>query len=609
MSFWQELKRRNVFRVAVAYLVASWLIAQVIVLLAEPLDLPDSLDTLVIVLLAIGFPIALLVAWAYEVTPHGVRRTADADAGGAASVTTGQRLNVIVTILLALVVGVMAADRYFVGDRAADIVAVNSVETAGATGGPPYRIAVLPLRSVSVDPADQIFADGLTLALISRLASVDGFEMTAGTSSFAFAQRAETASTIGEQLGVDYLLEGDLRANAEMLEVSLRLVTWSTSSFDVVGPFGRSRGEVIALQNDIAAEVADALSVELGVADAAAESGSTDNAEAYDAYLRGSALRSRLLSQEAIVELERAVELDPEFGLAWVALVVAYSELSFNLFNAETAEPIENALQRAFETMPDRWEPHARRAYRLWSVELDWLGAGREFEIATASAGNKTPVDWGMWYGTFLAQVDKATDAVPLLFAARAADPLSAVASAQVAWLLTIAGRESDALREFDRFAELTDGALFPYFAQYLHAALAVDDPERIAMLLDYWSSLASEPAEITVLATAWGSPTDAAAVLRAIAIDAEEPVFIEVYAPIAGYLGDVELALAILQRSYLETGNTWPLWLWHPLLADVRQADGFKELVIELGLPDYWREFGWGDHCRPVGADDFECE
>jgi len=609
MSFWQELKRRNVFKVAVAYLVASWLIAQVIVLLAEPLDLPDSLDTIVIVLLAIGFPIALLVAWAYEVTPDGVRRTADADTASAASTTRGQRLNVIVTIMLALAVGVMATERYLVGDRSDEMAVAENIgpteQSANETSGPPYRIAVLPLRSVSIDPDDQIFADGLTLALISRLASVDGFEMTAGTSSFAFAQRAETATTIGEQLDVDYLLEGDLRANADMLEVSLRLVSWTTSSFDVVGPFGRSRGEVIALQNDIAAEVADALSVELGVAANATDSGGTENVYAYDAYLRGRALRSQVMLRRAIVELERAVELDPEFGLAWIELAGALSSLSFELFDPETAPAIENALQRAFEIMPDRWEPHALKATRLWTIERDWLGSAREFEAALASRGDKAPTSWGLSYGAFLHQVGKQAEALPYYFEARSADPLSVNVSGQVAWALDIAGRNEDALREFDRLSGLVGGPT-QWFPQAIHAALVADDEDRIESSFN-----ASNNCQIcSAIASVWASPADAKAELRKMTVDADDsPPFVEVWAPVAAYLGDFELAHAILRRSYLEVGSTFTIYLWHPLLSDLRRTEGFKDLVAELGLPDYWREFGWGDHCRPIGADDFVCD
>lgn len=543
--------------------------------------------------------------------------TADAGDTGPRSAITGQRFQYIVTALLALAVAFMALDGYVLRndlDATGNANDQQPTATGAARVGPPYRIAVMPLRSVSLDREDREFADGLTFGLISRLAQIEELELTEATSSFALAERTETARAIGEALQVDFLLEGDLRADPENLRISLRLVDWGDSSFEQLGPFNRRRGEQLALQDQIAEQVVEALNITLGVGERTEGYFGTENPEAYDAYLRGRALASQIRLPDAVAYFERALELDEDFGLVWFNLANAYAQLQYfpgPFVPEERRSRRSTAIQRALDTIPERWESHALHAFQLVE-QRNWIGAAREFEIAANSRGTKSPVEWGLSRGAFLWSVGRIADMLPYYLAARSADPLSVNVSGQTAWALDVAGETREAIKEFERHRELAGGVVL-WFSQYLHAALDESDWSRIEQ------ALAGLPQKQLArdLAVSWDSPREAAALLRHGLLDTGEfpggdPTqngdALASFAAIAAYFGDTELAIDILREAVMRRKATTG-WFWHPLLADVRQTAGFKTLVIETGLPGYWREYEWADACRPVGDEDFTCE
>ena len=226
MSFFTELKRRNVFRVAAAYLVAGWLLIEVSATLEETLRLPEWADTLLAFFLILGFPIALFFSWAYEITPEGIKREKDIEVDDASRAHTAQRLNWVVIVLLVLAVGLFVVDRFVLEDRGTDTAPAPEVveqvspppETAGEAqaedvllaGVPELSIAVLPFVNMSSDPEQEYFSDGLTEELLNLLAKVQELKVAARTSSFYYKDKLEDIPLleIARQLEVAHVLEG-----------------------------------------------------------------------------------------------------------------------------------------------------------------------------------------------------------------------------------------------------------------------------------------------------------------------------------------------------------------------------------------------------------------
>ena len=227
MSVWNELKRRNVFKVGAAYLIVAWLVTQVVATVKEPLNLPGTLDTVVIVLLAVGFPIALLLAWAYELTPAGLKPTAEVDRDDSITHLTGQRLNFVVTGLLTLAVAFLAIDR-FVLDRTAPATlpaAESAAEYAGPAGTPSPSVAngpsvaVLPFDNLSSDTDQDYFADGISLELRDQLYNAEDLYVTPRELVLPLKNSTDPPATIAEALGVANLLTGSIRKAGQTVRI------------------------------------------------------------------------------------------------------------------------------------------------------------------------------------------------------------------------------------------------------------------------------------------------------------------------------------------------------------------------------------------------------
>ena len=220
-NLFAELKRRNVYKVAVAYAVVAWLLMQIASQIFPFFDIPNWVVRLVVLLLVIGFPIALIIAWAFEATPEGIKRTEAADAAGQRS--PGNAWIYIVLIGAALSVGLFFLGRYTAG-RATARHDASPARTEVATAGTDKSIAVLPLINESGDPKDEYFSDGLSEELIAALAQISGLKVIGRSSSFRFKDRKEEPKTIGEKLGVSALLDGTVRKQGDRVRIVAQLV-------------------------------------------------------------------------------------------------------------------------------------------------------------------------------------------------------------------------------------------------------------------------------------------------------------------------------------------------------------------------------------------------
>lgn len=314
-GFLAELRRRNVLRVALFYGAFSWLTLQVSDIILPALNAPAWAMSVVLLLLAIGFPIVLILAWVFELTPEGIKREHEVDRDKSISRDTARRIDFLVIGVLSAAVLLLLADKFLL--RAA---------------APPERtIAVLPFMNVQGDEDGEVFSDGLAETLLHRLAQVRELQVAARTSSFQFKGEAGDVANIGKALGVRNLLEGSVRRQGDTIRVTAQLIDAQNGFHLWSGNYDRKLQDIFAIQDDIAAKVVDALQVTLlGEALAKTNAGMTSNYDAYAAYLRGRHFQAER-TYRALLDAEQqyrdAIRIDPDYAQAYIALAETYLDM------------------------------------------------------------------------------------------------------------------------------------------------------------------------------------------------------------------------------------------------------------------------------------------
>src|SRR6516165_7828113 len=371
--FFGELKRRNVYKVAVAYAVVGWLLIQVATQVFPFLEIPTWMIRLVILLTALGFPVALIIAWAFELTPEGIKRTEVADAerhhsrGG-------------VWIAVVVVAAVLSLGLFFIGRYTAPKVTRTSESLAKS-------IAVLPFENLSRDPDNAYFADGVQEEILTRLAKIADLKVISRTSTQRYQSKPSNLAEIAKQLGVGNILEGSVQKVADQVRVNVQLVNGQTDSHLWAETYDRKLTDIFGVESDIAKGIAEALQAKLtGREEQALVVKPTNNPEAYDAYLRGLAFQLRTISPDSFEKsvgfYERAVQLDPAFALAWARLSRANAWIYSASLGSTIAhrDAAERALNMAQKLQPNSPETLLAQAYyQYWVL--------RDYELAKATFG------------------------------------------------------------------------------------------------------------------------------------------------------------------------------------------------------------------------------
>lgn len=623
MSLWRELRQRNVFKVGTAYLAVAWLVTQVVTGIEDPLGLPDSFATIIVVLLAIGFPIALVIAWAFELTPEGIRRT-DPDSSQAASNvhSSNHRLNYFITAVLVLAVGFLLVDRFMPGDAPAG----NAVGPAAASVGGPaetarspaspaldqrIRLAVLPLRALSSDDELGFFADGLSEQLIRELKQIPELLVTDRGASFEFKDKEVPYRDIAEALGVAHILDGTIASDGDRLRIAVSLTRTEDDAqlWDSTRDFAQS--EIFAVQDDITSQVATALSVSLGVLESR-RPGMTRNVEAYTTYLTGLGYAQTFdidLMRSARQLYQRAIALDPQF----VAPRIAMYFNDRNMVPLVSDEEANELRRRSDETLalvrtmvPNATEVALIDAIRSLT-EGNW-GDLQGFLRGEQSAGLPTADERGSnaTVGTFLLRVGRVREAITFLETARALAPQEPGLSFNLVAAYEAAGDLDAAFAEIERARALSsDNVLLA--GQLLLTALASRDRE---ILEEQLARTADSPLELwRAIGGLLDDRESAVAEIRRRFEESVDETVLEVglLAHWANYFEEPALALEIM-RSMPSDAPILTLMIWDYGMRDARKLPQFKEIVSNLNLVDYWREYGWPDFCHPVD-EDFECE
>jgi TolB-like protein len=506
-SFWGELKRRNVVRVAIAYAIVSWLLLQMADVVLDNIEAPTWVFQVILLLLVIGFPVAIIFAWAFELTPEGLKKEKDVDRTESITHRTGRKLDFVIIGVLAIAVVYFIWERQYldeVPDLAADAVA--DLDTPGAeaeitvaTEAEPIRrsIAVLPFVNMSSDQDQEWFADGLTEEILNALARTPDLLVSARTSSFAYKDSGEDIPTIAAALGVQHILEGSVRRSSDRLRVTAQLVRASDGFHLWSQIYDRQVADVIDIQENVAIEIARALKTAIDPeALARFVSSGTDSIPAYEAYLRGlSAGASSLVSGDVYEYLDardaydEAVRLDPEFALAYWRLAEFWQvQLAEALMPSGLTDLSPDEIRGLFDaaiTNAIEFEKDSARNvfYRSVQARVD-LNLRRSLRLITEYLTQRpNDIDAHMSHVILLSELGRYDELFPVVNAFYDHQGYDAEYTATVQFNLLFSG-DNDELSNFTKNAlqRIGDNANILYQAQ--RASLWLGDIDAASKLL-----------------------------------------------------------------------------------------------------------------------------
>jgi TolB-like protein/predicted Zn-dependent protease len=440
----EQLKRRNVFRVAALYLVVCWLILEPVHVIFHMLEVPAWANRLVIMLMALGFPAAVIFAWVYEITPEGLRPTIEVPHGQSIRKATGRRLDVAIIAVLAVALTYFVVDKFWLSKHVAPPVASASSPSAAV---PDKSIAVLPFVDLSEKHDQEYFADGMAEEVLDLLANIPGLKVISRTSSFQFKGKSQDLRAIGSALGVSYVVEGSIRKSGERLRVTAQLINAQDGSHLWSDTYDGPVGDTLKVQDQIASNLARALQVTVG-ADLQLERPTFKSPEAYDLYLRGRHAFDRADKEgleSAAAYFQQILELDPTSvpALEWLA-GVQLDRAGFGYVEPrEGFEAARRSGKRALDLDPKSSWAYAILSNVHLAYDWDWAAAERDAKDALRLKP-RDPIAVGT-----LSELDIALgrwdEAARLLKTALTLDPLSAGSYVGLSNVQIATGRLSEA--------------------------------------------------------------------------------------------------------------------------------------------------------------------
>ena len=466
-SLFTELSRRNVFRVGIAYVVASWLLLQVVDVLADILELPEWVPKFFLVILAVGFVLAVIFAWAYEMTPEGLKREKDVDRSRSITDETGKRLDRITIAIVVLAVGVLVTDRYLLPTQQDTPPTTPAIEQTVDERIP--SIAVLPFANMSADESSGYFSDGLADTLLHMLAQISELRVAARTSSFQFRDQNIDIRDIGSQLQVSSVLEGSVQRAGNKIRVTAQLINVDDGYHLWSGNFDRELDDIFAIQDEIAHEVVRALQVSLlGSEVERLQMRSTDNVDAYTEYMLGIDAMDQF-SFESLPRAEqhfkRAIELDPDYAIAHARLAQSYIEMFDTglIGYDQLIEDVAPVIDRAVALDPD--EPIA---ITLQGAILSIRNKDEMAEVILRRAIRVGPNEVlpKLVLARILQNLDRETEALEIIEQSLKNDPLSTRALGRAASINGDLGNYAEARAAAQRIQKIDPESPTGYYYQ-----------------------------------------------------------------------------------------------------------------------------------------------
>jgi TolB-like protein/Flp pilus assembly protein TadD len=461
-NFFAELKRRNVYKVAVAYAIVGWLLVQIATQVFPFLEIPNWVVRLVIVLVAIGFPIALIIAWAFELTPGGIKRTEEADRAGERPSRSRA------WIYIAVIGAAVSVGLFFMGRYSAENAGTPRHSEA-ATTLPEKSIAVLPFDNLSRDPDNAFFTEGVQDEILTRLAKVADLKVISRTSTQRFKSAPDNLPQIAKQLGVMHILEGSVQKSNDQVRVNVQLINAMTDAHLWAEIYDRKLTDIFSVESDIAKTIADTLQAKLtGSEKQMMAALPTTDTNAYELYHKGRSLwekRSGDNIPKAIAFYEQAIASDPNYALAYAGLANAYVILPYwtNANRREANTKAKEAALKALGIDPNLAEAHRALGKVLFFSEIDIPGATREYQRAIELKPNEAAAHH--WYGNdVLAATGRFEEAIAEGKRAVSLDPLSSVMTVDLGETLYYARRYEEAAREMRKGLDLDPTSVYAHY-------------------------------------------------------------------------------------------------------------------------------------------------
>jgi TolB-like protein/Flp pilus assembly protein TadD len=484
-----ELKRRNVYRAAVAYGVVAWFLTQLTTQVFPFFEIPNSAVRFVVIALAVGFPIAMLLSWLYELTPEGIVRTEDLHPAQARSIqrATGRILDFIIIGALLLVIAMLIVGRLPFYRQTGESISQKS-------------IAVLPFENRSEDKANAYFAEGIQDEILTRLSKIADLKVISRTSTQHYKSAPENLAEIAKQLGVAHLLEGSVQKSGDSVPVNVQLIKAANGSHLWADTFDRKLTDIFSVESEVAKAIADQLRAHLtGQEEEVIAARPTDNPEAYDAYLRG--LAYTLKTQDTPANslgaqkyLREAVRLDPKFALSW-ALLSQVDAVGYHTQTLQPTDALREEARQAAETAltlePNLGEAVLAKGYYHYDCLKDYDSAVRYFEQARRLLPNSSLIPGSLAY---VARRRGQWDWSEAYFnEAERLDPRNVELLTQRAFSYGLLRRFPEALRKLDQVLDITPDDL-DTLVQKAAIAQAEGDLPRASALLAPLHPAAEDP-------------------------------------------------------------------------------------------------------------------
>lgn len=615
LPIFEQLKQRNVFRVAVLYLVVCWLILDPVHVVFHMLEVPAWANRLVVMLMAVGFPAVVIFAWVYEITPEGLKPTVAVPHSESVRKLTGRRLDRAIIAVLVVALVYFVVDKFWISrrlERSAPVAPAASATSAStdsmlAFTPPPHSIAVLAFSDLSAEGNQGYFADGIAEEILNVLAHVDGLKVASRTSSFQFRKSDLGATAIGQKLGVRHILEGSVRKAGDTVRITAQLIDASTDQHEWSQSFDRplSTANLFAIQDEIAQSIVDHLAATVGgaaeIAKPAARKADTADEDAYDLYLKGRALflaRTKQNLRAAIGPLKAAAAKDPKFARAWEMLgAVLVTGKSWDVTDANDFQAGVDAIDTALRLDPSLSLAYAVRGEaQLAKIPsrgaVAWDDSNDSYSRAIEhDATDATVYAWRAQNYIALGYFDRA---IADNQRCQDIDPAYELCRRFLAMAYLYMGRTDEALRLLE--IGLQNGYLFTDIT-FVTAVAARGD--RFGVLDILSRQFQDDPQLIRPLSRALMDRTFNDR-------DRQEAVALAQRAK--NSLTFVPSALLILKEyeAIPSSDIVPPVW-WARDDAWLK-SQGRKQLMQSWHLPEYWRKHGFPPQCKSIGEADFEC-
>jgi len=580
-GFFGELKRRNVYKVAVAYAVVGWVIAQIATQIFPFLEIPNWIVRLVIILIAIGFPIALVIAWAFEITPQGIERTEVADT---MPVAPGQKKHA--WMYVAIVGAVLSIGLFFLGRYGFRNATSSSSELPGKS------IAVLPFDNLSRDPDNAYFAEGVQDEILTRLAKVADLKVISRTSTQRFKSAPSDLREIAKQLGVMHIVEGSVQKANDQVRVNVQLINAMTDAHLWADTYDRKLTDIFSVESEIAKTIADTLQAKLtGSEKQMMAAHPTTDTAAYELYHKGRSLwekRSGDNIPKATAFFEQAIARDPNYALAYAGLAQAYILVPFytgaDRFDAYAKA--KDAAIKALRLDSNLAEAHAALGKVLFFSEIDLAGAMREYKRAIELAPNDATAHH--WFGNdTLAALGQFEEAIAEGKHSVELDPLSIVINVDLGETFYYARRYDEAARQMRKALEIDPTSFYAHYNLGIVLQLMGDLPGAIAEY-EKAKQLGDNPLVSALCASAKALAGDKNAALRMLS-DFDE---LSRHREVVGYcrallylsLNNKDETLRWLEQGFKERDGSNICWIKvDPLLDPLHGDPRFEALVQKV--------------------------